>query len=76
MDEREFELAEKYIESANAAALALVRQSLEPESHPDFDHKHCIDCGVCMPVQRLLAGRIRCTDCQALLEQMRRRQLA
>lgn len=44
MDEREFEQAARNTEQINAAGLERVRQLLEPESHPDFDGKHCIDC--------------------------------
>lgn len=35
-----------------------------PESHPDFDGWHCVDCGVEIPAKRLGWGRIRCVDCQ------------
>ncbi len=75
MDERELEQAARNTEHINAAGLERVRQLLEPESHPDFDGKHCIDCGNPIPKERLQAGRIRCTDCQSLLEQLRRRRL-
>ncbi len=76
MDEREFEQAAINTEQINASGLERVRRLLAPESHPDFDGKHCIDCDSLLPKQRLQAGRIRCTDCQSLLEQLRRRRLA
>jgi RNA polymerase-binding transcription factor DksA len=43
-------------------------QAAMVESHPDFDGKHCLECGGDMPEQRLAWGRIRCVDCQSLLE--------
>ena len=41
---------------------------LAPQTHPDFDGKHCIDCEVEIPAQRLAWGRVRCTDCESILE--------
>lgn len=40
---------------------------LAPQSHPDFDGVHCVDCGVDIPPQRLAWGRIRCTECEEYL---------
>lgn len=42
-----------------------------PESHPDFDGKHCVE-GDCMgeiPPARLAMGKVRCVTCQSLLEE-------
>lgn len=44
-----------------------------PESHPDFDGKHCIDCDGEIPAKRLELHRIRCVDCQSMLEAQRAR---
>lgn len=45
---------------------------LQPEKHPDFDGRHCVDenCGVVMPKLRLQLGRIRCVDCQERREKL------
>jgi RNA polymerase-binding transcription factor DksA len=51
-----------------AKALADHKSKVAPESHPDFDGKHCIDCGVDIPLIRLNMGKIRCVDCQSELE--------
>ena len=41
-----------------------------PESHPDFDGKHCVegDCGIAIPKARLAMGKVRCVTCQSLIE--------
>jgi RNA polymerase-binding transcription factor DksA len=51
------------------------RAGAAPESHPDFDGKHCVEeeCGVKIPAARLKLGRIRCVDCQGRRETATRR---
>lgn len=51
-----------------AKALADHKNKVAPESHPDFDGEHCIDCDADIPVVRLNMGKIRCVDCQSELE--------
>lgn len=51
-----------------AQALENHRKKVAPESHPDFDGKHCIDCDVLIPEGRLALGKVRCVDCQSELE--------
>lgn len=51
-----------------AKALADHKTKVAPESHPDFDGEHCIDCDAEIPEVRLNMGRIRCVDCQSELE--------
>ena len=41
----------------------------QPQTHPDFDGRHCIDCGVEIPEARLKNPRIRCVVCQEWEEQ-------
>lgn len=43
-----------------------------PETHPDFDGQHCIDCGNEIPEARLQLFKIRCVECQRVLEAKRR----
>lgn len=41
----------------------------KPEYHPDFDGVHCVECFVNeLPKERLEQKRIRCVECQTLLE--------
>lgn len=40
-----------------------------PETHPDFDGEHCIDCDIVIPAARLALNKIRCVTCQGILEQ-------
>jgi RNA polymerase-binding transcription factor DksA len=56
----------------NKKGLAEVRKALVPETHPDFDGRHCIECDSVMPQQRIDAGRIHCTPCQSVKEQRSR----
>lgn len=60
--------AQKQQRENEERALANVRANLAPESHPDFDGKHCVDGGEVIPKERLLMGRIRCVHCQELKE--------
>ena len=52
----------------NAQALAKVKARMAPETHPDFDGKHCLACGDTIPKLRLDMGKIRCVHCQSALE--------
>jgi RNA polymerase-binding transcription factor DksA len=44
------------------------RKANAPESHPDFDGVHCVDCDDTLPENRLKFGRVRCTTCQSDIE--------
>lgn len=50
-----------------------VRDAARPETHPNFDGKHCVeeDCGEEIPEERLKLGRVRCVDCQGRREKER-----
>lgn len=46
-----------------------IREMNRPQTHPDFDGVHCIDCDIEIPPRRLaITGCIRCVDCQELVE--------
>lgn len=49
-------------------ALKNHKAKVAPETHPDFDGNHCIECGEKIPEKRLNLGRIRCYECQTALE--------
>lgn len=49
-------------------AIANTVSKIKPEKHPDFDGVHCLDCHEPMVSFRLSIGRIRCVDCQTLIE--------
>lgn len=68
----EADLAEELNELYLTAALACQAAKLAPQSHPDFDGCHCVECGCEIPDQRLAAGRIRCTECQSGCERYQR----
>lgn len=60
---------------ASALELGFIAQALErhkekvaPEKHPDFDGTHCVDCDIEIPQLRLTMGKVRCVDCQEILE--------
>jgi RNA polymerase-binding transcription factor DksA len=48
----------------------------QPESHPDFDGTHCVDCDAVIPEARLALQRIRCVLCQQDLENLAKKQQA
>lgn len=55
-------------ESLNESGIAAARRACAPESHPNFDGLHCVDCEEDIPPQRLAMKRVRCTACQSRLE--------
>lgn len=56
----------------NEDALQEARRRTAPETSPDFDGLHCIDCSEGIPAARLKLGKIRCIDCQTLKEKQTR----
>ena len=56
----------------NEDALEVARHKIAPETNPDFDGIHCIDCAEKIMAARLKLGKIRCIDCQTLLEKQAR----
>jgi len=71
MDEKLFEMAEALERAQRDSAMAEVAKANAPQSHPDFDGKHCIDCEMKIPQQRLAMGKIRCVECQGRKERCR-----
>lgn len=59
---QELELIAREKDIAAARALA------QPETHPDFDGQHCVDCDDPIHPKRLQLGKVRCVDCQYVLE--------
>lgn len=43
-----------------------------PESDPSFDGENCVDCMDAIPSARLKLGKIRCVQCQEILEKQQR----
>ncbi len=62
------EIASAYEMEFISKALEKHKDSLKPETHPDFDGTHCIDCEIEIPLFRLGMGKIRCVDCQSELD--------
>ncbi len=60
--------ATELTEELNSRAIANFRNAAKPETHPDFDGEHCIDCEDDIPQVRLAMGRVRCVTCQSILE--------
>lgn len=52
----------------NEEAQQAVAARLQPETHPDFDGRHCIECEDELPELRLTMGRIHCVSCQQRIE--------
>lgn len=58
------------------AALSKQVGKSAPESHPEFDGEHCVDCAIQIATGRLALGKVRCIGCQSDLESRRARGLA
>ncbi len=56
----------------NQDSLERVRALAKPESHPDFDGRHCVECAEVIPGPRLALGKVRCVICQQRLEGSKR----
>ena len=52
----------------NEDALENARRKTLPETNPDFDGVHCIECAEKIPAARLKLGKIRCIECQTARE--------
>ena len=57
------------------AALSRVLSKSAPETHPDFDGEHCIECNEPIPTGRLALHKVYCVECQRVLEVKRARGL-
>ena len=73
-NENFFELTDE-IDRASAIEAQFIEDALEvairrtaPETDPDFDGVHCIECAEGIPAARLKLGKIRCIECQTAIE--------
>lgn len=57
-------ISEQILEGEIRAQLA----KAAPESDPDFDGVHCLECGEDIPAARLALKRILCVSCQTRKE--------
>lgn len=65
------DIAGETIETCQADAERRARGKSAPETHPDFDGAHCVDCEEEIPPGRLALKKVRCVECQSLLEKRR-----
>ncbi len=49
-------------------SIEIARKAMAPETHPDFDGIHCVECGEEIPDIRLRLGKVRCVECQSAIE--------
>lgn len=64
----EIDDAQLYNELHQAVSLANQLAKGGPEHDDRFDGTHCVACGGIMPPERLEAQRVRCFDCQSIVE--------
>jgi RNA polymerase-binding transcription factor DksA len=64
--------ADSVVELWTADAERRARGKSAPESHPEFDGSHCVECGDLIHPDRLKLGRIRCIYCQGEIERLAR----
>jgi hypothetical protein len=62
------DIAVGIVETCQADAERRARGRSAPESHPDFDGIHCVECEDAIFLQRLKLGKVRCVSCQQDLE--------
>ena len=67
------DIANDTLEVCQAEALRRALGKSKPETHPDYDGEHCVDenCGIVIPAARRALGKVRCVECQSLLERSR-----
>lgn len=65
-DETDYAQHLQLMEQADVSRRA--RELNRPQTHPDFDGKHCVECEIVIPKLRLDAGRVRCVECQEEIE--------
>lgn len=68
----EAEIASAFEMSFTAQKLKEFQEKNKPETHPDFDGKHCIDCDGEIIKERLALNKIRCVTCQEIIEKRRK----
>lgn len=68
MDEWQFERAAQIEQDDRDRARQRLAAMNGPQTHPDFDGVHCVDCDVDIPAGRLALHKVRCVDCQSALE--------
>lgn len=72
MDESYFEHAQRLETTLRQRAIEAASLGAAPETHPDFDGTHCVDCTDEIAAGRLALKKIRCIACQEDLEHGRR----
>lgn len=63
-----FDTAQAFQARLNSDAEARARGKSAPETHPEFDGYHCVDCAEAIHPVRLAMGKVRCMECQDFLE--------
>jgi hypothetical protein len=72
LQESSEELVEKQTEWALAATrAAAARRQCDDPQFVDWDGEHCVECEVPIPPARIAMGKVRCTPCQAFIEEGR-----
>jgi RNA polymerase-binding transcription factor DksA len=74
MDEWQYELAAKQEQRERDAGATAARAANAPQSHPNFDGEHCVDCGAVIPAARLALAKVRCVECQEAVDSVTNRE--
>lgn len=62
------DLAAELQDNFNNRGIAAAAAATAPQTDPDYDGKHCIECFALIPKARRDLGRIKCVGCQEALE--------
>lgn len=71
MDENQLEMAERLENAQRERSISEAALRSAPETHPNFDGLHCVECETAIPHGRLLLGKVRCVHCQTIKEKRR-----
>ncbi len=66
MDELHIEQAELFVAQEREQKLQEIANAVKPETHPDFDGAHCVECGNAMTLQEKSTNHYICNDCTSM----------
>jgi RNA polymerase-binding transcription factor DksA len=66
------DIASELQDKFNQRGILESQAEMAQQTDPDFDGVHCLDCDAGIPAGRITLGRMRCVDCQDVLERKSR----
>lgn len=66
------DIASELQDKFNQRGILESQAAMAQQTDPDFDGVNCLDCDADIPATRIALGRMRCVDCQDVLERKSR----